>query len=318
VNIRLARAFVALLALPAILAGCASIAANQPRFMDLRRGNVGISGYKVQDALANFAATDDATRNNRTKRQYRDDVVRLYLAAIEAQYGDFRTAVESEGRELNLGLDLAQVGYAGWASVAKESIVNELAAVVGGIGATRGAVNRNLYGERGLSPVLASLDELHVRMITRIEQGLARPETEYTLAAAFSDLARLETAASLSRASDNVTASAVGALHDAERELDVAKTACIAGEGAEDVAAKLVQYVDRFQPDAETGQISNTNLIKLTQIAAAMEVEIGWTDPEALYGAVIDRIMAGKNGQCSKTDLEALVVRVETAMKEKL
>lgn len=296
------------------MSACASIAGNQPRFLDLRNPEAGVSGYRVQAALLKFSSPKPSARNFRTPRQYRDDVVRFYLAVIEAQYGDFRTTVESEGRELGLGLDLAQAGYMSWASVARDSIVNELSAIASGVGSARGAVNRNLYGERTLPAILASMDAQRTRIIARIEQGLTNSETEYSLSAAFFDLARLESAGSLSRATENLTGSAVQAREAAEQELSTVVDTCqVVEDDAIDLTSRVASFVQGLASSDPNDLPARTQALQQVGLLVGVDATTVVSVTAAQLSTLIRRrLVAGQDGRCAAADLQTLIDRIKS------
>jgi hypothetical protein len=304
---------------PAI-AGCATIEGSPRRLLDETVSMALVNNYRIDEAIRLFSLPDDAVgiaaRGGLTRQQFRDMVVIVYMNAMDGRYYAFRTALSSERRQTGLGMDLAVLGITGWASVARDSIVNNLSAIAAGLGSARSAIDRNLYFDQTLPALLSAMDAQRLRARAQIMRNLQRPAGDYPLPTAFSDLMSYEVASTLDSAVAEITANAALDRQQAQQELAAATPACRADEGSAAVSDRIMAYVDRFAPDPDTGAISNANLLKLVRIAAAIEVPPGWTSGEDLYEAIQERISTGQEGRCRAADLEALITRIQTAIEE--
>jgi hypothetical protein len=297
---RVIRSLVLALAVSATLSGCMSLAGSQPRFIDVTRQNAGVPGYAVADTLIRFAAPDDAVRDHRTPQQYRDDVVRLYLLAIESVYSDFKMRVSSERRELGLGIDLVTLGLTNYASVARTSIVNDLSAAAAGFGSARGAIDRNVYFDRALTALLASMDAQRARIKTRIAENLLRTPAAYPLSAAFEDLSLLESAGSLDRALADVTGSAQQDRQQAERDYSNAVRACESDGDLTVNRRRIMRYVINNQADA-------SKVLALAQLMGVTTTGIE-TNVVALRGGIQNELIAN---YCTNQKLAQLIADME-------
>jgi hypothetical protein len=220
--------------LPLMLSGCASLAGSPERVVSLADSMSLVSGpnapYRMEQALKAFDdqdATATGPRHGLTRQQYRNMVVTLFLNAADAQYSAWRSRVSDERRELGLGFDSTVIGLTGIASVARQSLVRSLTATASIMAGTRGTIDRNVYFDRTLPGLLASMDAGRLRIRAEITRRLSSDsDAEYPLATAFADISNYELAASLDRAIEQVTAQAAQERAAAQREYDTAIHAC--------------------------------------------------------------------------------------------
>ena len=297
---RTIRLLVLVFLVPATLSACVSLAGSQRRFIDVTRANAGVPDYPVAKTLETFAAANDVDRNNRTPQEYRDDVVRLYLLAIESIYSDFRSRVSSERRELGLGVDLVTLGLTNYASVARAGIVNDLSAAAAGFGSARGALDRNVYFDRALPALLASMDAERARIKARIAQNLLRTAAAYPLSAAFEDLSSLESAGSLDRALADVTSRATQDRQQAERDYSNAVRACESDGDLTVNRRRIMRYVIDNQSDA-TKVAALAQLMSVT--TTGIEGNVG-----ALRTAIQNELLAN---YCTNQKLAQLIADME-------
>ena len=236
------RALGALALISFSLTACASLGGSPERIVSVQDSVNLVSGdtapYRMQHALEAFDSSNagsDGPRHGQTRRQYRDTVVTLYLNAADAIYSEWRSRVSDERRELGLGFDSTVIALTGIASVARESLVRSLTATASIMAGTRGAIDRNVYFDRTLPGLLATMDAERLRLRADIlRRLLSDDEAAYPLALAFSDISNYELAASLDRAIEQVTAQAAAERAAAQQEYDAAIHAC---HSTEDVSA---------------------------------------------------------------------------------
>lgn len=237
-NISRLRAIGILALLSFLLSACASLRGSPDRIITLDHSLSLVSGpnatYRMEKALQDFDSTDASAsgpRRGMTRRQYRDMVVTLYLNAADAQYDAWRSQVSDERRELGLGFDSTVIALTGIASVARETLVRSLTATASIMAGTRGAIDRNVYFDRTLPGLLASMDAERYRIRADIMRRLAsEDEASFPLATAFGEISNYELAASLDRAIEQVTAQAAQERAEAQREYDAAIHACHVSE----------------------------------------------------------------------------------------
>jgi hypothetical protein len=297
-----------LAALP--LAGCATIQGSQRPIIGVAQTSKLVQEkYDLKTVLYGFGHPNDAMREGLSKREYRDMVIGIYMSAIDARYHEFRTNLSSESKRAALGLDVAVIGLAGWASVAKQSIVNEVSAVAGGVAGTRAAVDKNLYFDKALPALIAAMETERLKIGAQILRNLERNTSEYPLALAIGDLNRYEMAGSLDLAIQMVTSQAADERKKAESEYENAIRACDTSEDeAEDVIAKtreVSKIVDKLDGNPPATPPDTENLKEVVRTMGLQFPEAA--DADALVAIISNDLIAN---YCSGEKLDGLLAQL--------
>lgn len=298
----------------ATLSGCVSLSGSQPRLIDPRTPNGGLGGeLSIRKVLANYIGTP-ANRGNLSQREYRDYVANIYQAAIEANFADFSGRMSSERREIGLGTDIVVNALTTYATVARQSIVNDLSAAATGFAGLRGAVDRNVYADRTMTALITSMEAERSRIKARIADGLTRTATAYSLYDALRDLTQLEAAGSMDRAIADLTTQATEQRQEADRLLASTVRTCNADADATPVVNRLSLHLNDLSTPV-AGNVAETlvKTNKLRRIAVAMGVPVDLLpqDANSFRHAIFVRINQGRNGRCAKDDLEELIAMIQ-------
>ena len=300
--------FLVLASLALLLPGCVSLSGSQSRIVDPRTATGGVEGMSVRQILDNYDG-DDAARGDRSQREYRDYVVAVYRASIEANFADFSGAMSGERRALGLGADTVITGFTTYASVARASIVNELSAAAAGFVGLRGAIDRNVYFDRTMTALVASMEAERAVIKLRIEEGLSRDEHVYSLHNALRDLQQLEAAGSLDRAIADLTSEATQQRRRADRELASAVRACTAERDAVVPSGQVSNYLRGLM--AADGTVPAANVAEVRLVASQAMGLDARGDPVELIDTMLDVLVEGSQGRCARADVEALIARIE-------
>jgi hypothetical protein len=190
------------------LGACASFSAMPEPVLTTQDAIDVTHDYPVHQALRRYHAPTDADREGLSPRHWRDMVVGVYLAAADARYQEFRANLSREMRGGNFGLDVAVLGISAAGTVSGQATANALAAITGALTGTRSALSKDVYFERTLPALVASMDASRTEVATRVHTGLTKPVEEYPLERAITDVLAYERAASLDQAIQRVTVSA--------------------------------------------------------------------------------------------------------------
>ena len=141
------------------------------------------------------------SKADRQKRAYRDEVIFVYMTAVDARYQNFLIGLSKQNKGTNLLLDTLTLGLTGGASFAGESTANALAAGAAFMSGTQGKINERLFYEKSL-PALVSMMEAERNAIKAriIEKVDGQDATEYGMAEALADISDLQNAATIERA----------------------------------------------------------------------------------------------------------------------
>lgn len=321
-QVRPLAALCAILLAGLMLAGCATVEGAPQRVIDEPMTMGLVHKYPMDEAITNFSHPDTdyynwTYRGGLDRQQYRDMVARVYMGAMDSRYNQFKTMLSSERRQADFGLDLAVLGFTGWASVAKESIVNNLSAVAAGFAGARGVVDKDLYFAKAIPALIAAMDADRFRARAQIETNLKKDAGDYPLQTAFGELVNYEVSSTLDGAVTRITTEASEDREEAREELREVETACIAEEGAIDVSGQIFGYLQQYLPDDnDSAVVAGKKGLKLARIANAISVKSGWTNSTELYLAISDQILAGSEGNCSQARLEEIFTKIKAEMKE--
>lgn len=214
------RAVRGLLCIPLVwLSACASFSAMPEPVLTTRDAINITADYPVSGALRRYHGTD-AERDGLSQRQWRNMIIGVYMAAADARYHEFRANLSREMRGGNFGLDVAVLGLSGAGTVAGESTANVLAAITGALTGTRSALSKDVYFERALPALVASMEAARLEVATRIHTGLTQDVAEYPLERAITDVLAYERAASLDQAIQRVTVGAAIDVAQQQRAFD--------------------------------------------------------------------------------------------------
>lgn len=308
------RALVAVMALPAVLGGCATIEGAPRRVIDDQRSMALVNAHPMDKAVQNFHSKDDGDRHGMSPQAYRDMVVAVYLNAIDARYNAFRSRISGERRELDSGIDIAVLTLTNAITASATRHARDLAAIASTFGGAGRALNRDLFFDQALPALLSAMDTGRLRVLARIQQNLGRNEQQYPLSTAFADLNAYEMAGTLDRAVQEVNSQVASARQDAEQDLANIVQSCNATADAIPLVGNLSDYIRELtNPNPEAPATVAGNETKLRQIAVLMELPpaVIAAPTDALVEAILDNLSSGRSGNCRAADLQNLIARIE-------
>lgn len=184
-----------------LLGACASFSAQQHAV--LGPVNALPAAYSPVAALETYAAQTSPE----ARSAFRNTVIGVYMTASDGNFNNFRRSLSRETRGANFGFGSVFTALTGGASIAGERTANILAALASGVGGIHGRLSREVYFERTLPALLTGMEANRTRVRTDIMGRMGQGD-QYSLTAAFSDLARYESAGSLDGAIETITTQA--------------------------------------------------------------------------------------------------------------
>lgn len=299
---------------------CATFEGSPRRLLGEQDSMSLVNLYPMDLAIGNFFQPDTAEGNDYrgqlTRQQYRDMVVIIYMNAMDARYHEFRTMLSSERRQTDFALDLAVLGFTGWASVARESIVNNLSAVAAGFAGARSSVDRNLYFDQALPGLIATMDAQRLRARAQMLTQLQRPAGDYPLPTAFADLMGYEVSSTLNSAVTQMTAAAAQDRQAAQEELAQVVQACnVVDADAVLLNNRLAKFSRDLQnPDNATSADSlaaRTHSLRQAALIAGVAPNLVIGEPAAVGSAFRQRLLEGNGGRCRASELQTLIERIQ-------
>jgi hypothetical protein len=256
--------------------------------------------YGPQRAM--WHATSD--EDDDAKRLYRDAFIAIHLAAIDARYMQFRTDLSRQMKASNFGLDLGVLALTSAGSLAAERAANILSAGAASLTGARAALSKEVYFEKALPALIASMDARRLTEKARIiDKMRTKSVVDYTIPEALVDLAAYQQAASLDGAIEQVTTSAAAEKHEAERKYANLVETCNPEDGVGAVWGRIrtaLNGLDATQDEAALDTVSDV---------VGSDKTPGYADQKR---AVITEI--GKT-YCSKAAATGLIQRLNLESK---
>lgn len=176
----------------AALSGCATWEGHQEPVTPYKDRVSAARQYPEPAAITAFSATSDSSRQNLSRRAWRDVVVGAHLSAIDAQYDKYTSDISKDFRGTNAGSGILVLALNGVSVVSGQSASRGLAAGSAFISGSTATINKDIFFQRSLDAMLAAMDLNRARVRDRIFQGLRSSPDEYSLVQAFADLHDLE------------------------------------------------------------------------------------------------------------------------------
>lgn len=235
------------LATPLILltAGCANIS-GAPRSV-IPAGQLQQlieSSYSVDTTLTQFYSNERNARGGQSRQDYRDRVAGMYMAAADANYQSFRSALGSSSRGSSVGFDTVSLLLTGLAASSSGNRAQDLATAATALTGFRTSFDRNLLFDRTIPAIIASMDAERARARASIVERLRADATAYPLPQFFADLQTYELSATLERAISRVNETANEDRAAAQERLGRALRAC---DIMDDGDAAMASLADQFE-----------------------------------------------------------------------
>ena len=154
-----------------------------------------------------YRAGDCQKLLNLTGRQaIRDDVVLNRMRVYDMEFSLFVRDLSSTSNSVSIGTDLTALALNGLGATAGDAATKAaLAAASGGVIASNGAVNKDLFYEKTVPALVAQMQADRLKAETSILSALVKPDVDYSLQRAELDLDTLNDAGSLNAAVANIT-----------------------------------------------------------------------------------------------------------------
>lgn len=227
---RQARTLVVMLGLLAT-AGCTSLRGSAEPVIPVRDRVNYVATYPEDTVYKTFFALKDncssgerppVCRDGLTRVQYRNMITALYMSSADARYEEFRTRLSQEAKGTAFGGNIAILLMNGISVVSGNEARRALAAGSAVVAGGQASVSKDLFIDKALSAVLASMDGARAEAKTRIVEKLRLSAEQYSLPEAIADVRRVEEQARLDQAIQKLTSTAVADAEEKQKKLDVA------------------------------------------------------------------------------------------------
>lgn len=227
---RKARTLGAMLGLLAT-AGCTSLRGSAEPVIPVRERVNYVANYPEDTVYKTFFASKDncssgerppVCRDGLTRVQYRNMITALYMSAADARYEEFRTRLSQEAKGTAFGGNIAILLMNGISVVSGNEARRALAAGSAVVAGGQASVSKDLFIDKALGAVLASMDGARAEAKTRIVEKLRLDADQYSLPEALADVRRVEEQARLDQAIQKLTSTAVADAEEKQKKLDAA------------------------------------------------------------------------------------------------
>jgi hypothetical protein len=220
--------------------GCQSLNGAPTPIESRKEALAHVSAQMLPAAIQTY---DDATAET-ARRKARDRIIRARIYAIDVNYNDFSRSLSTEQKSFVVGSDVLAAGLTGAATLAKSARTKtHLTTYAGFVLGIRGTVDKELYFSKTLPAIIAQMNASRQTVLAKITEGLARPDSDYPLAAGLADLEAYYVAGTLNGALAAISKEAGVQTQTAEDR--IASVTTIAAQ-YDDLSRKLSRY---WQPD---------------------------------------------------------------------
>lgn len=183
--------------------------------LTVKQGGVEKKLFKREEIIQHYIVHET------DKKAFRNRVIDHYMGEIDRNYEFYSQRLFNEGIQAALGFDTAIIGLSSTAALF-ENAANDLATVISAFAGTQGAINKNLYFERTLPALIATMDASRATVEAELVTRKDASDEDYSLEAAIRDLRRYQQAGTLMRAVTKVTERASDEKAVAEEDARVA------------------------------------------------------------------------------------------------
>ena len=187
-----------------------------------------------------------------TMQDYRNAFLAVQMGAIDAQYFRFRRDLTAQAKGANFALDLGILGLTGGGAIAGERAANILSAGGAGLTGAKASLNKEVYFEKTLPALVASMDARRLALKVAILQRMRQDIDTYSLSAAIVDLSTYELSASIDGAIEQITGDANKAKEAATRSYTNLVATCLHPEPAAfTISKRIAASLRALQPGTD-------------------------------------------------------------------
>jgi hypothetical protein len=240
-----------------------------------------IQGYPVDPeatdkTLINLAPYYDGTEEKRyealgadsdARTQKRNEIVFARMRGYDIEFANFERQLYGFSNTVTIGTDLMGLTLGGLTATVGSAATKAAlgAASVGVLGANT-AINKDLYFQKTIPALIAQMEANRAKKQLAIVQGLAQPDSKYSLMAAYSDLDAYKSAGSIPDAIGSITQDASNAKQSAISDITFTRT-----------HLDVTQLPDKKEIQAQVKTLTD---LQTSALAKAMQPNLATRPPE--------------------------------------
>ncbi len=160
------------------------------------------------------------TSGDDARTQKRNEIILARMRGYDIEFVDFERQLYGQSNTVTIGSDIVGLILGGLTATTGNATTKAAlgAASIGVLGANT-AINKDLYYQKTIPALLAQMEANRLKAKLPILQGLAQPESKYSLMLAYIDLDSYKSAGSIPGAISSVTQDAANAKDKAENSV---------------------------------------------------------------------------------------------------
>jgi len=238
----------------AMLSGCVSLRGTPENALDSVAAEIK-EGGKIYSTRSEILEHYDNTTDVTKRKESRNRVLLLYMEAIDDNYDQYAARLFNEGIQFGLGFETAIIGLAATASLF-ESSADDLAKAISAAAGIHAAVNKNLYFDRTLPALIATMDARRTKIETQLISKMKQPTSDYPIEGVLRDLRKYQQAGTLYRAITDLTGLAVAENNDAQAGYEAELGYSCVSDGELDAEfAKITDHIRTIARPAVNGDL---------------------------------------------------------------
>jgi hypothetical protein len=195
---------------------CAPLSGYPEEVADPEVEVTSLEPYFNPEVMKTYAAKTDPVQ----REQYRNEVIYGRLRALDIRFNQFTKAISEDHSLYSIGADWIVLALnAAGATTGGAAAKSALAAASAGIVGAKGSVDKNLYYEKTLPVIVATMEARRLTAQVPIVRGLQSSDADYSLYEALVDLGAYETAGSIPGAINGLVKAAGEEAAVAQREI---------------------------------------------------------------------------------------------------
>lgn len=193
------------------------------------------------------------------RTQKRNEIVSGRMRAYDIEFSKFKRQLYGSSNTITVGTDLVGLALGGLtATVGSAATKAALGAASAGVLGANTAINKDLYFQKTIPALIAQMEANRAKRQLVLFQGLAQPDSKYSLIVAFSDLDAYKSAGSIPDAIGSITQNAGNAKQSANDSIVFERT-----------QLDITQLPDKEAIQAQVKKLTDTQVLALAKAMQA-------------------------------------------------
>ncbi len=239
-----------------LLSACASIQGYPTDPEATKKTLANLTPYFDGTEEKNYEAFGLGT-DDRTKK--RNEIAFGRMRAYDIEFSKFERQLYGASNTITVGTDLVGLALGGLtATVGSAATKAALGAASAGVLGANTAINKDLYFQKTIPALIAQMEANRAKRQLILFQGLAQPDSKYSLMAAYADLDAYKNAGGIPDAIGTITQNAANAKQSADDNITFART-----------QSDVTQLPDKEEIEAQVKKLTDPQVLALVKAMQA-------------------------------------------------